>query len=115
MPIPTGFDNKVTYLTASPVAAADLNGVLTTANGAGYWCSDIKFADDNTALMLFGKMSAIYGYSAPQKVNEVGLSQGALDADKAAQVLLGYWPTGVFPRPDGTLFVLYQLIDDSGA
>jgi propanediol dehydratase large subunit len=112
MPIPAGFDNTVRYVNAVPVAAADLNAEIATQNAASFWMTDLKFVDNNNALLLFVKTDFVtLGYTAEQKVNLVALSQAAIDADKATEIAGGYWPTGIFPAPDGRVFILYQLLD----
>lgn len=116
MPIPAGFDNTVRLVSAVPITAAALNAEIATQNAAQFWVTDIKFIDDDNATLLFVKTDfGTLGYDAEQKVNNVAVTQGAIDADKAAETPDGYWPTGMFPAPDGTLFILYQLLDPSGA
>jgi uncharacterized membrane protein YdbT with pleckstrin-like domain len=114
MPIPAGFNNTVRYVTNTPVAAADINAEIATQNGADYAVSSIEFINANEVVLLFLKMdSSIYGYSLSQKVNLVAANQAAIDADKAAEIVNGYWPTGMFITPAGALLILYQLLDEA--
>lgn len=108
MPIPTGFDNKIRRVTASPVAASDLNTEIAAQNTAGYWISDIKFTDANNAFLLVAKSFDTTTWG--QKVNLVTQTQAALDADKATEEGNGNYPTGVFVTPGGGLLVLYQQL-----
>jgi len=67
--------------------------------------------------MLFCKQDPIFGYEQEQKINEVDYTQAALDADKAAEIVNGFWPTGIFIRPisdedDPTPFIHYQRLDE---
>lgn len=110
MPVPPSFDNTVRVVTGSPVGATEINAELTTQNAAGYWLMSMEFVDTDTALLLFGKNDASYGYTADQKVNLVAATQVAMDADKATETFDGYWPTGLFVTPGGDVLVLYQLI-----
>lgn len=110
MPVPPGFDNTVRVVTGSPVGPTEINAELATQNAAGYWMTSLEFVDANTGLLLFVKNDASYGYTADQKVNAVAATQGAMDADKATEILDGYWPTGLFITPGGSALVLYQLI-----
>jgi len=110
MPVPPGFDNTVIVVTGSPVGPTEINAELATQNAAGYWMMSMEFVDANTALLLFGKNDASYGYTADQKVNAVAATQVAMDADKATETFDGYWPTGLFVTPGGSALVLYQLI-----
>jgi hypothetical protein len=114
MPIPAGFDNTVILVNATPVAASDINTEIATQNAADYVVSSIEFIDaDNVALLFMKNDIATYGYSIDQKVNLVAANQAAVDADKAAEVVNGYWPTGIFVTPGGDLLVLYQLLDEA--
>lgn len=116
MPIPSGFDNTVRHVNATPIAASDINTELTTQNGAGYWCTDIKFSTADDAFLVFVKTDeSTYGYPMLQKVNLVTQSQAALDADKATETANGYWPTGVFITPGGDLLVLYNQLTGGGS
>lgn len=109
MPLATGFDTKVRLVTNSPVAAADINAEISTQNAAGYACGSIVFSDDDNALLFFTRAGdAPLDQVFPQKVNLVGLSQAALDADKATETADDWWPTGVFTTPAGLVFVLYS-------
>lgn len=118
MPITPTFDNTVVHINNSPIGAANVNATIAIWNAAGYWFTDLKFINASNAVALFVKMDAIYGYTQPQKVNEVDYDQAALDADKAAEILNGYWPTGIFIRPIGDeidiiVLVHYQLLDQA--
>ncbi len=98
----------VRLVTNTPIAAADLNAELTTQNGAGYACGLLVFVDDDNALLHFTRagddpLDNVF----PQKVNLVGLSQAALDADKATEEADDHWPTGVYTTPAGLVFVMY--------
>lgn len=113
MPIPAGFDNIVRLVTGSPVGATELNSEIATQNAAGYWMYGFYFVDANTAVLIFGKYNAAYGYTANQKVNAVAANQAAIDADKATETASGYWPTGLVVTPGGSLMIAYQLLDES--
>lgn len=109
MPLPTGFDTKVVLVTNTPVGAADLNAELTAENAAGYACGSIVFTDDDNALMFFTRagddpLDNVF----PQKVNQVTMSQVAIDADKATEVANDYYPTAIFTTPAGLLFIMYS-------
>lgn len=117
MPIPLNFDNTVKLVEGSPITTVECNAMITTMNAAGFWFTDMKFINTANALMLFVKMDAIYGYTQAQKINEVDYTQAALDADKAAEIINGWWPTGIFIRPigdeiDPTPFIHYQRLDE---
>lgn len=111
MPIPSGFDNTIRVVTGSPVGATEINAELATQNAAGYWMTSLEFVDANTALLTFVKNNAAYGYTADQKVNQVAANQSAMDADKATEILTGFWPTGTFVTPGGVALVQYQALD----
>lgn len=111
MASPPGFNNTVIVVTGSPVGPTEINAELATQNAAGYWMTSMEFVDANTALLLFVKTNAIYGYTADQKVNQVAANQSAMDADKAAETPDGWWPTGIFVTPGGDALVLYQQLD----
>jgi hypothetical protein len=108
MPIPTGFDNLVRRVTATPVTAADINTEISTQNGAGYWMTSLIFTNADNVFMLFAKN--LSGFTWPQKVNIVAQTQAALDADKATEEANGNYPTGVFATPGGDLIVFYQAL-----
>lgn len=112
MPVPAGFDNIVRVVL--PVTAIDLNAEISTQNGAGYWLTDIKIMDSSVAALIFVRTNAIYGYAAPQKINVVNMDQPDIDADAAIELPAGYVPTGIFldPTTPGSIFILYQLLDD---
>jgi len=115
MPIYPTFNNKIIYITASPVAASDINSVLATQNTAGFWATDIRFTSANDAFILFVKTNTgAYGDSADQKVNLISGNQAALDADAGIEAGAGYYPTGIFPTPGGSLLVFYTLLDTGG-
>ncbi len=103
----------VRLVAGAPIGAAEINAELATQNAASYWMTSLEFIDANNAVLLFGKMNAIYGYTALQKVNLVAATQMAIDADKATEIALGYWPTGLFITPGGALLIAYQLLDES--
>lgn len=111
MPIPPSFDNTVRVVTGSPVGPTEINSELTTQNAAEYWLTNLEFVDADTALLLFVKNEAIYGYTADQKVNAVAANQSAVDADKAAETSNGWWPTGIFITPGASALILYQQLD----
>lgn len=112
MPIPAGFDNTVILVSATPVAASDINTEIAAQNGNDYAVSSMEFIDADNVALLFLKMdSATYGYPLDQKVNQVAATQAAIDADKAAEIANGYWPTGIFVTPGDDLLILYQLLD----
>jgi hypothetical protein len=112
MPIPPGFDNTIVVVTGSPVASGAINAELASRNAAGYWLTSLEFFDNETALLLFVKTDAsAYGFTGEQKVNPVTADQSSIDSDKAAETAGGYWPTGMFVTPGGTLWILYQLLD----
>ena len=113
MPIPSGFDNMARVVTGGPVGATEINAELATQNAASYWMTSLEFVDANTAVILFGKFNAAYGFTALQKVNAVAANQAAVDADKATEIAGGYWPTGIFVTPGGALLIGYQLLDES--
>jgi hypothetical protein len=110
MPLPTGFDTKITLLTATPIADTDINSILTTQNAAGYACGAITFVDDDNALLFFTRAGdAPLDQVIPQRVAEVAMTQLALNAEKAAQEADGYYTTSVFVVPvSGTVFVMYS-------
>lgn len=109
MPIAAGFDSKVMHLNATPIAASDINTMLTAENGDDYSCTSIEFIDANNAVLLFLKSNSVaYGEPVNQKVNLVTASQAAIDTDKATEVALNFWPTGIFVTPGGGLLILYQ-------
>jgi hypothetical protein len=112
MPIPSGFDNMVRLVTGAPISATEINAELATQNAAKYWMTSLEFIDANNAVLLFGRMAEVYGFTALQKVNLVAATQLAIDADKATEIAGGYWPTGLFITPGG-LLILYQLLDES--
>ena|SRR5687767_3226441 len=108
MPLPTGFDTTIRLVTNTPIGAADLNGEISARNAAGYACGDIKFIDDDNALLFFTRAGDDpLDNVLPQKVNLVAMSQVALDADKATETANDYWPTGFFITPAGLIFVMY--------
>jgi len=110
MPVPTGFDNKVRVTTDDATA---LNAEVATQNAADYLLFSVAFDGAGTALLLFGKNAgAAYVPTAPQKVNAVAATQGAVDADAATESADGYVPTGIFTNGT-TAYVLYQQLDDS--
>lgn len=110
MPTPPGFNNTLRLI--APATLADLNLELATQNAAAYWCTDIRFVDASTAVLLFVHTDvAAYGYPTTQKLNLVAATQAVLDADKTTEQGLGYWPTGSVVTPDGELYVLYQLLN----
>lgn len=118
MPITPTFDNTVVHIEGNPIGAADVNATIAIWNAAGYWFTSLEFINAGNALALFVKMDAIFGYTQPQKVNEVDYLQPALDADKAAEIVNGYWPTGIFIRPIGDeidiiALIHYQLLDQA--
>jgi hypothetical protein len=109
MPIPTGFDNQVRHISGSPVGASELNTEIAAMVDDDYYLTDLKFTDEDNAFLLFAKNldpNVTWG----QKVNEVAGNQTALDADKATEEGNGFYPTGVFTSPNGTLFVFYQQL-----
>lgn len=109
MPIAPGFDNQIRRVTASPVTAGDLNTEIAARLDDDYYMSDLKFTDADNAFLFFAKNldpSVTWG----QKVNEVAQTQVALDADKATEEGNGFYPTGVFTTPGGTLLVFYQQL-----
>lgn len=109
MPIPTGFNNQVRRVTASPVTASDINTEISAMNADDFYMTDLKFTDANNAFLLFAKnLDASITWS--QKVNEVTQTQAALDADKATEEADGNYPTGVFVTPGGALLVFYQTL-----
>lgn len=110
MALPPSFNNTVRIVTGTPVGTAEINAELATQNLAGYWATSIEFIDEDTAAILFVKNNSIFGYDAPQKVNQVTASQVAVDADKTAETALDYWPTGIFVTPGGNFLILYQQI-----
>lgn len=111
MPIPPGFDNSIFIVTGSPVSSTDVNSEIATRNSSGYWLMSLEFYDNETVLLLFGKQDAgIFGF-LEQKVNPVTADQASINSDKAAETANGYWPTGMFITPGGTLWILYQLLD----
>lgn len=117
MPININTDSFVRLVEGSPIGAAEVNAEITTQNAAGYWFSDMKFINSANALLFFVKYHGIFLYPQPQKVNEVDYVQAALDADKAAEILNGYWPTGIFIRPlgdeiDALPLIHYQRLDE---
>lgn len=108
MPLPTGFDTKVVHVTNTPVGAADLNAEISSGNAGGYACGAIAFADDDNALLFFTRagddpLDNVF----PQKVNQVTVSQVAIDADKATEAANDYYPTATFTTPAGLLFIMY--------
>lgn len=111
MPIPTGFNNTVRLVSATPVVAADINTELATQNSAGYSMTSLVFIDSDNAALLFVKQDATYAEIGPQKVNLVAASQAAIDADKATEIATGYWPTGMFVTPGGDLLICYQQLE----
>jgi hypothetical protein len=107
MPVPAGFDTLVRHITNTPIGASDLNTEIAAKNGDGYSVTDIKFADEDNAALVFVRAGDIVPTVPPQKVNLVTLSQVALDADKAAEQP-DFWPTQVYITPTGaSVFVLY--------
>lgn len=108
MPTPPGFNNHVRKVAATE---GDINTELAAQNLAEYWATDIKFMDDDAYMLFCKNQLALFSETFPQKVNAVANTQAALDADKTTEQAAGYWPTGVFPAPDGTLFILYQKLD----
>jgi hypothetical protein len=110
MPIPTGFDNKVIRVTASPVTASDLNTEIAAQNGDDFYMTNLMFTDANNAFLLFAKNLGGTGTTWSQKVNEVTQTQAALDADKATEEGNGNFPTGLFVTPGGGLLVFYQQL-----
>jgi hypothetical protein len=111
MPTPPGFNNHVVKIDTP--TAANINTELAAKNLAEYWATDLKFQQDGLAVfILFCRNDlSLIGETFPQKVNEVSPTQAALDADKTAEQAIGFWPPGIFPAPDGTLFILYQKLD----
>jgi hypothetical protein len=101
MPTPPGFNNHVVKIDTP--TAANINTELAAKNLAEYWATDLKFQQDGLAVfILFCRNDlSLIGETFPQKVNEVSPTQAAL----------GFWPTCIFPAPDGTLFILYQKLD----
>lgn len=112
MPTPPGFDNKVIRVTTP--TAANINTELAAQNLELYWATSIEFLpDESAAFILFCKTAtALFGNPFNQKVNQVAANQAAIDADKAAELPLGFWPTGIFITPGGSLFILYQQLDE---
>lgn len=111
MPTPPGFNNHVRRIDTP--TAANLNTEIAAQNLAEYWLTDIKFLDEDTAFLLFCKNSqSILGISYNQKVNEVAADQWSIDADKTTEQAIGYWPTGIFPTPGGTLLIGYTHLDE---
>lgn len=108
MPTPPGFNNHVRKVDANQTA---INDELASKNLDQYWATDIKFIEDSAYLLFVKNQLALFGETFNQKVNVVSQSQAALDADKTTEQASGYWPTGIFPAPDGTLFILYQQLD----
>jgi hypothetical protein len=104
------YDNKVTIVTATPVTVSDLNTAIAALNSDKYWATIIQFIDANTAAILANFFNgASFGYSADQKVNQVAANQSAVDADKAAEALNDYMPTGLSLTPGGDFLILYTL------
>lgn len=118
MPIPSAnFDNTVVVVEGSPVGPTEINAMLAIWNANGFWMTSLEFITGAEALLLFVKFdAAAYGYTADQHVNLVDYTQAALDADKAAEIVNGFWPTGIFVTPiadEGGRepLILYQRLD----
>ena len=97
--------------------AAAINTEITAQNGEDYLASAITFDAADHVFLLF----TLNGYpevlpTPPQKVNQVGTTQGDIDSDTTAEAEDGYVPTGVFADPGtGTFFILYQLLNEAPA
>lgn len=106
-------ENKVLLVAGTPVTDTILNAEIYNQNINGYWFTDLKFLSDNQVAMLFAKTNVdIIGGVSQQKVNEVLAVQGNVDADAAAEAVSGYYPTGIFNSPAGTLFIAYTNLED---
>jgi hypothetical protein len=104
------YDNKVIIVTGSPVTVSDLNTAIAGANSDQYWVQYVQFIDANTAALLANFYNgASFGFDATQKVNQVAANQAAVDADKAAEALNDYMPTGLSLTPGGDFLILYTL------
>jgi hypothetical protein len=115
MPIPPGFDQNVDLVTGSPITADDLNTAIGTRNAADYNFADVRFLGANKAALLFAKNPAAATVpTVLQRVSQLASpDQAAIDAEKAAQIIEGYWPTGVGSFPNEDLLVIYAQIDNS--
>lgn len=113
MPIPTGFDQTTDLVTASPVTASDLNTAIAARNAADYQLVQVVFLGTDVAALLFAKNAAAATIATiAQLVTQLAApDQAAIDADKAAQTVEGYWPTGVGVFPNGDLLTVYAQID----
>lgn len=94
--------------------AATINAELAAQNAADYVASQLQFDGAGNAVLLLTKNPApTVAATLPQKVNVVGITQGDLDTDTAAEAEDGWVPTGVFVNVAGpVLYVLYQQLNE---
>lgn len=111
MPVPSTYNSIVRLVTPSDLAT--MNAEILAQNNADYWLTDIQFFDATTCLMLFGKteMAGLSEDPLIQVLNQVTMTQVAIDLDVVTQFDGGYLATGIFPDTfNSILYINYANI-----